>query len=138
MKRLPLTPFGYPDDMDISDCLGHGRTADEELRLLRIMEILSSNRDMWKGGCVYLITDGETYKIGKTGNPRERFKALQKQNEKTLRFVLIRRLLRYHHAEEYLLNHFAAKQIEGRREWFNLDTEDITEMEKILDDFEFS
>jgi hypothetical protein len=76
---------------------------------------------------VYIITDGEYYKIGRSCNPRRRLKQLQTASVKTLRFyriyVVDKRMCMKLERRLHAMLWFAKARVMS--EWFNLQKEHL-------------
>ena len=66
---------------------------------------------------LYFLTDGNTIKIGRTGNPKERLSSLQVSNSNKLRFIKI-----FHNRGDYeFLIHAIFYELRLNGEWFKDD-----------------
>lgn len=83
-------------------------------------------------GCVYVFTDDRYYKIGLSMNVVKRKTTLQTGNPNELKTVLKVIVVDPAKVETILLERFSEKIIRG--EWFDLDEEDLCELEEILEE----
>ncbi|HIC10926.1 MAG TPA: GIY-YIG nuclease family protein, partial [Campylobacterales bacterium] len=81
---------------------------------------------------IYVITDGEFYKIGATKNINRRIEILQMGNPRPLKLVYQKETPnnRAKEIEHYLHKYFSDKNILG--EWFKLSEDDINQIETIV------
>jgi len=83
-------------------------------------------------GYVYLIrADNGLFKIGKTGNPKNRLKSLNTGSPCELRYVSIIKTDNMDDLEERLHYHFSNKRIRG--EWFALTDEDVDRISQLVE-----
>ena len=66
---------------------------------------------------LYVITDGEDFKIGVAKDPEKRIRQLQTGNKKKLEFVLLEQKNNAHKVEHYLHGQLGKYRIKG--EWFS-------------------
>lgn len=66
---------------------------------------------------LYVITDGEDFKIGVAKDPEKRIRQLQTGNKKKLEFALLEQKNNAHKVEHYLHGQFGKYRIKG--EWFS-------------------
>lgn len=76
-----------------------------------------------KTGYVYLIHDGELYKIGKTTQPDKRIPQIEYLGGRSCTVLVLIETENYHGLETQLHEKFSDKRVKG--EWFDLDPEDI-------------
>lgn len=76
-----------------------------------------------KTGFVYLLYDGELYKIGMTSSPDKRLQQLQYQDGREYTMVVSIPTPDHRGLEAQLHKKFKSKRVKG--EWFNLDPDDI-------------
>jgi hypothetical protein len=97
--------------------------------ILRINVDPSMSSIIPQDGFVYLISDGEFYKIGKAVNLSRRKKQLERQLGKTLELLHSIQSHDYTRAEAKMHLQFREKRVRG--EWFNLRAEDIAQFLEI-------
>lgn len=80
---------------------------------------------------VYIIKDGDRYKIGYSGDPERRLKSLQTGNPRKLELVFRFKTLWAEPLEYYLQDHFKSKQTRG--EWYALTDKELNEMPEVIE-----
>jgi len=81
-------------------------------------------------GFVYLIKSGIYYKIGISRDPKQRIKNLQTSTPLKVKKIIVKEVENYLRIEEDLHEKFKEKRV--RREWFNLNKEDVSTIKSIL------
>jgi len=81
-------------------------------------------------GFIYIITDGQSYKIGITNNVNSRIKGIQTSHSKKLEVVISQKVLNNTRLEGFLHNKYKDNRLSG--EWFNLEPDDIEEIRRIV------
>jgi hypothetical protein len=85
----------------------------------------------WKErGYIYLLKDGDYYKIGKAKRPKDRLKTYRTENPRETQIILCEKVSDYTQTEKELLSLFKSKNHKG--EWFKLDSEDIDKIKKYI------
>lgn len=72
---------------------------------------------------IYLITDGEFIKLGKSKSVKQRFSAHQTSNPRELTIIAAFECIDDHQAEKHLKDKFAQCQVRG--EWFDVPARDL-------------
>jgi hypothetical protein len=84
-----------------------------------------------KTGFVYLIHDGELYKIGRTSQPEKRIPQIEYQNGRPCTVLVLIETADYRTLELELHEKFGDKRVRG--EWFDLSPEDIAWITSLAD-----
>lgn len=76
---------------------------------------------------IYIITDGQFYKIGRSKLPYKRLRQLQTGNRKTLRLIHIFEYQQKGRITEEIAEkriHYLLRQFRKKGEWFRFESED--------------
>lgn len=106
----------------------HTQKMDEEAKNQKFEE----KERVKESGYIYILSDGDLFKIGKTKNPRSRFKKYLTENPRQLSRVFCLKVSDYSMVENILHEKFAVKR--HSREWFYLSDRDIGEARKVVSD----
>ena len=83
-------------------------------------------------GIIYIIFDGSAFKIGVTQNINKRLKSLQTSCSKKLEIIFSKEVINYTKLELFLHDKYKDKRLSG--EWFDLTTEDLNNITKIINE----
>lgn len=96
------------------------------MKVLSVQDIDWFDKSLWHDhGYIYLIYDGQHYKIGKAINIEKRLKELQTSAPQELKVVWSMRSLACRRTEAYLHRKFHPKKTRKRGEWFALTPSDV-------------
>ena len=101
-----------PDSTQTTDRLSHAKTWSDKRKRTRPSVLIQ------RPSCIYLIRDGDCYKLGLADNPEGRLYDLQVGNPRQLELVRFWRVDRAPEVEERLHAVFDAYHVRG--EWFKL------------------
>lgn len=87
--------------------------------------LISTNIDETKNSCnyLYVLTDGDFYKIGVTSNIKQRVNTIRKLNPREITVLKLKKLDNAYSYEKSMHKKFEHKRVHG--EWFNLDPQDV-------------
>lgn len=137
LSRIPsLITNPYANDREIAilkewqDLAVQSIKSAQGSRLRRIKEYIKRRKWRSEIGSIYLLTDGDIYKIGKSKVPQLRFQQIKSGYGKPLSMVFHHEVKRFHIVETDLHKKFKKKNVRG--EWFRLTDNDVKSIKNYL------